>query len=237
MNNIASMRVAQAMQGIQTRLAEIEERMGISFSAQMLRAQSSQGAGGSAAVGESEGEHLWPSEIADDVSQEYSYTDETVQVQQTGGFGRLPESSYDSLFVEAAERYGISAALIKAVGFAESTFRPGAVSQSGAMGLMQLMPYTAEALGVNDPFDPAQNIDGGARLLAQHLDRFGGDALLAVAAYNCGPYGVTSRGITDLSDPEQRALLPAETRGYLARIEQYLGEAQALYVLSSPYAV
>jgi soluble lytic murein transglycosylase-like protein len=146
----------------------------------------------------------------------------------------MPESEYDDLFAEAGERYGLDAALIKAVAYAESTFRPGVVSRSGAMGLMQLMPATAEALGVSDPFDPWQNIDGGARYLSQLLNRFDGDALLAIAAYNCGWGRINSRGITDLTDPAQRELLPAETRAYLANIERYLRDSDALHVLERP---
>jgi soluble lytic murein transglycosylase-like protein len=96
---------------------------------------------------------------------------------------------------------------------------------------MQLMPSTAEALGVADPYDPRQNIDGGARYIAQHLNRFNGGTLLALAAYNAGYPRISNSGITDLRDRAQRDLLPNETRGYLERIEEYLSAAQALYVL------
>ncbi|MGA6925472.1 MAG: lytic transglycosylase domain-containing protein, partial [Desulfosarcina sp.] len=87
----------------------------------------------------------------------------------------------------AAKKYGLSEKLIESVIRAESGFRPDAVSPAGAQGLMQLMPATAKALGVNDPFDVQQNIDGGARYIRQMLDRFGGDVKLALAAYNAGP--------------------------------------------------
>jgi hypothetical protein len=153
-----------------------------------------------------------------------------------GAFARLPASAYDSLFTETADRLGLNAALLKAICFAESNFRPDVVSRSGALGLMQLMPFTAEALGVTDPLDPWQNVDGGARYLAQLLDRFNGNALLALAAYNCGYPAVESRGVTDLSNPYQRGLLPSETQGYIARIEEYLGAAQALHVLEEPFS-
>jgi soluble lytic murein transglycosylase-like protein len=221
------------MQGVQTRLAEIENQTGISFSSHMMRSQLLRSVKGRAADGVAENEYERDTMTPEFVS---GPDHEAALPVGTGGFARLPASSYDGLFAESADRYGLNAALIKAVCFAESGFRPGAVSGAGAMGLMQLMPYTAEALGVDDPFDPAQNVDGGARLLAQLLDRFNGDSLLAAAAYNCGAGGVSSRGITDLSDAEQRGWLPAETRGYLTRIEEYLGAAQALYVLNSPYA-
>ncbi len=76
--------------------------------------------------------------------------------------------------------------MLKSVIHAESGFRTGAVSSAGAMGLMQLMPGTANALGVSDPFDTEQNIAGGAHYLRQQLDRFDGQVPLALAAYNAG---------------------------------------------------
>ena len=69
----------------------------------------------------------------------------------------------------------------------ESGFRPCAVSEKGAIGLMQLMPATAEQLGVKDSFDPMENVDAGARFLRQLLTRYDGDVLKAVSAYNAGP--------------------------------------------------
>jgi len=87
----------------------------------------------------------------------------------------------------AATRYAISEKLIQSVIQAESNYRSDAVSPAGAQGLMQLMPATARELGVSDPFDVDQNIDGGARYLRKMLDRFGGDIKLALAAYNAGP--------------------------------------------------
>lgn len=95
---------------------------------------------------------------------------------------------YRPLFQQAQARYGVSAILLEAVARAESGFRPDAVSGSGALGLMQLMPTTALALGV-DPLDPVQAVDGSARLLAQHLRTYG-SVELALAAYNAGPGAV-----------------------------------------------
>lgn len=87
----------------------------------------------------------------------------------------------------AARRYNLPEKLIASVIQAESNFQVDAVSPAGAQGLMQLMPATAKELGVDDPFDVRQNIDGGAGYLRQMLDRFGGNVKLALAAYNAGP--------------------------------------------------
>lgn len=87
----------------------------------------------------------------------------------------------------AANQYGIRPELLQAMIQQESGFKADAVSPKGAMGLMQLMPSTAAGLGVNDPFDPEQNILGGARYLRQNLDRFNGNEEMALAAYNAGP--------------------------------------------------
>lgn len=100
---------------------------------------------------------------------------------------------YAGLIDAAAARTGVPAALLAAVAKQESGFDPRAVSPAGAQGLMQLMPGTARGLGVTDPFDPAQAVDGGARLLRSLLDRFGRTDL-ALAAYNAGPGAVSRYG-------------------------------------------
>ena len=99
---------------------------------------------------------------------------------------------FEPIIATAAQKHGLQPAILKAVINAESGFRPQAVSRSGAQGLMQLMPGTARALGV-DPLDPAQNIEGGARYLRQQIDRFG-SLDLALAAYNAGPGAVMRSG-------------------------------------------
>jgi hypothetical protein len=88
---------------------------------------------------------------------------------------------------KAAAKYDLSPALIKGLIRAESNFKVRAVSSAGAQGLMQLMPATAEELGVKNPFDIEQNIDGGTKYLRKMLDRFGGNVRKALAAYNAGP--------------------------------------------------
>ncbi|MBI5896680.1 MAG: lytic transglycosylase domain-containing protein [Desulfobacterales bacterium] len=93
----------------------------------------------------------------------------------------------DQSIEKAAADYDLPAELIRGVIQAESNFQVRAVSPAGAQGLMQLMPATARELGVEDPFDIQENIDGGARYLRQMLDMFGGDLKQALSAYNAGP--------------------------------------------------
>ena len=99
-------------------------------------------------------------------------------------------SRFDNIINEAARKFGLKPGLIRALIRQESAGDPGAVSHKGAKGLMQLMDSTAAMLGVTDPFNPAQNIMGGARYLSQLLKRFGGDLVKAVASYNAGPGAV-----------------------------------------------
>lgn len=94
----------------------------------------------------------------------------------------------------AAARHGVDPALLTGLIRAESNFDPDATSPAGAQGLTQLMPATAAGLGVTNPLDPAQAIEGGARYLRQQLDRFGGDPSKALAAYNAGPGAVERFG-------------------------------------------
>jgi soluble lytic murein transglycosylase len=97
---------------------------------------------------------------------------------------------YDDLISDASERFGVAFPLLKAIIKAESDFDPHAVSKKGATGLMQIMPENFEPLGLQDPFDPWQNINAGARYFKQMYDRFKGKLALSLAAYNAGPTAV-----------------------------------------------
>lgn len=99
-----------------------------------------------------------------------------------------------TLATQIAEKYGIDPALFQSLVEQESSFNPRAVSSAGAMGLTQLMPKTAQAMGVADPYDPVQSLNGGAKYLSQMLKEFGGDRSLALAAYNAGPGAVKRFG-------------------------------------------
>ena len=112
----------------------------------------------------------------------------------------------------AAQKHGVDPALLKALIRQESNFNPNAVSPAGATGLTQLMPATAQGLGVTDPTNPQQAIDGGAKYLRQQLDRFGGDPKMALAAYNAGPGAVARFG----------GVPPyAETQSYVQKVLGY----------------
>lgn len=135
--------------------------------------------------------------------------------EQSGG----QQESMDAIFEEAASTYGVPVSLLKAVAKAESNFNPSAVSRAGAIGVMQLMPGTASALGVADPFNARQNIMGGAKYLKTNLDRYGGDVSLALAAYNAGPGSVAKYG----------GIPPyAETQNYVRKVCSYM-EGDPLY--------
>jgi soluble lytic murein transglycosylase-like protein len=125
-----------------------------------------------------------------------------------GDCAPLAASTLDSLIDDAARNEGLEPELLRSLIRQESGFRPCAVSPKGAIGLTQLMPATAAELGVKDPFDPKQSVDGGAKFLKQMLNMFK-DLPMALGAYNAGPGRVSeSGGVPDVP----------ETRDYVQRI-------------------
>jgi len=106
----------------------------------------------------------------------------------------LPATEIDALIGKAAKREGLEEGLLRNVMKQESGFRPCAVSPKGALGLMQLMPSTAQEFGVKDPFDVTSNVDTGAKFLKQLLTKYDGDLTKALGAYNAGPAKVDAAG-------------------------------------------
>jgi soluble lytic murein transglycosylase-like protein len=132
-------------------------------------------------------------------------------------FAISPKEAYESIIREAAALYRVSPDLIRSVVQAESAFDPMAISRTGAMGLMQLMPEVARVFEIQNPFDPRENIMGGTRLLRELLDSHHNNIPLVLAAYNAGPAAVARyRGI-----PPFR-----ETRGYVKKITSLLADAR-----------
>lgn len=113
-------------------------------------------------------------------------------------------SGYDPHIRTASEKYRIPVELLRAVMAVESNYNPRALSEKGAIGLMQLMPRTAEDMYVGDVWDPAQNIDGGARYLRQLANQYQGDVVKTLAAYNAGPEAVRRAGGAVPNIPETR---------------------------------
>lgn len=128
-------------------------------------------------------------------------------------------SDYDGYIQEASARHGVKPNLVKAVIHAESSFNPYAVSKAGAKGLMQLMDSTGQGLGVSNPFDPKQNIQGGTWFLSNLINKYNGNVKTALAAYNAGPGRVSSLGITNDAQLEAKfSQLPRETQAYVKKV-------------------
>jgi hypothetical protein len=131
---------------------------------------------------------------------------ETATVDSAGGVIKADTTrrEFHGIVKEKSAKYAIDPSLVHAVIKAESNGNPYAISRKGAKGLMQLMPTTARDLQVQNPFDPAENIDGGTRYLKYLIERFNGDLTLALAAYNAGPKTVEKTGsVPPISETRQ----------------------------------
>lgn len=117
------------------------------------------------------------------------------------------KDEYNAYFLAASKEYGVDAKLLKAICYTESSFNPNSTSSVGAMGLMQLMPSTAKYLGVEDAYDPQQNIMGGAKYIAHLIKKYDGDIETALSAYNTGPGNVAKYGG-----------IPSYTRKYVNKV-------------------
>jgi hypothetical protein len=156
-----------------------------------------------------------PAQVSVDVSEDFRLAQE----EQGKDYDR---AMLEALASEAAEVYGVSPELVKAVIQTESGFKTEAVSPVGAQGPMQIMPRTAKFLGIDDPHDARQNIFGGTKYLSSLLDRFDGNVALALAGYNAGPTVVARhKGIPPYG----------ETRGYVRKIHKLLADTDSAFSL------
>ncbi len=127
-------------------------------------------------------------------------------------------TKYDLIIKAASKKFSMEPSLVKAVIKAESGFDHTAVSSKGAQGLMQLMPGTAEAMEVDDPYNPEKNIFGGTKYLSKMMERYNNDVRLALAAYNAGPENV---------DKYKNVPPFNETKTFIERVMKYYGKYQA----------
>jgi len=124
---------------------------------------------------------------AKESKRQYQYASYTTQKKYS-------RTQYDNLITSVARNQGMNPSVIKSIIEVESGYNPYARSSKGAMGLMQLMPQTAQDLGVTDPWDPMENITGGTKYISWLIRKYNGNLMLALAAYNAGPSAVDSYG-------------------------------------------
>ena len=136
-------------------------------------------------------------DVMNDVTRANSHNN--IPGRGAGVTGKTNYTELKDIIDSCAEKYNIDSELIRAMIQVESGWDTQAVSNKGAQGLMQLMPRTAAMLGVNNPFDPAQNIEGGVRYISDLTDKYRGDIEKALAAYNAGPTRVDSGNIPEVS--------------------------------------
>lgn len=184
------------IQSVMQRMQEIEQRFGIKST-------------GTTAVSGNQG---FPAQLQSQMkAQNEAENITTATGKRKVNAQVLPAGSKDieSMILQSAKKYGVDPRLVSAVAETESNYRPDAVSSAGAVGVMQLMPETASSLGVQNIYDPSQNIDGGVKYLKEMLSDFNGDVRKAVAAYNAGPQAVK----------EYNGVPPyAETQNYVNKV-------------------
>jgi len=134
--------------------------------------------------------------------EKLKYEEDKVNEISKPGVANQKESRVENVIKAASEEYHLPVSLIKAVIKQESGFNDQAVSKKGAMGLMQLMPETAAVLGVKNPFDIEENISGGSRYLRELINKYDGDLIKALAAYNAGPDRVKDK-IPNIDETKQ----------------------------------
>ena len=180
-----------AVEAIQTRISEIQRRFGIEGPVPGAAANFQQTLNAELKKKESAAPAKTAAAGAATKAEAVQAQEKPTQTATTGTTVELSGASNETtrFIQEAAAKYGLDSRLVAAVAQAESSGNQNEVSEAGAVGVMQLMPDTAAALGVN-PYDEKQNIEGGAHSLKQMLDTFGGDVKKAVAAYNAGPQAV-----------------------------------------------
>lgn len=159
---------------------------------------------------------------SDNVSSVLTQLNSATQITASKNANTDGAAKYNDIIEAAAAKYGLKPSLIKGIIQAESNFNPDSVSSAGAVGLMQLMPETANEVGVTDRNDPEQNIMGACQYIKKLIDRFNGDIKLALAGYNCGPNKVAGLGITSSADLAKYNQLSTGVRSYVERVLSYM---------------
>ena len=208
-----------SISAVVARMAELERlaagppsaAMGV-FAAQLASAAGTYGAGATAVAGA-------PAAAGTAAAPGTAATTAPAAAPGATGSGALKAGTpYAAEITAAAQRHGVDPALLAGLIRQESNFNPNARSPAGASGLCQLMPGTAAGLGVSDPTDPAQALEGGAKYLSQQLKAFDGDVTRALAAYNAGPGAVQRYG----------GVPPyAETQNYVRKVQAFAAEYRA----------
>lgn len=144
-------------------------------------------------------------------------TQNSIKIESTNKDKTINER-IDSAISISSKKYGVDENLIRAIIKVESNFNPNTVSKAGAKGLMQLMPENCKDLGISDPFNIEQNIDGGTRHIKEYLDKYNGDVEMALMAYNGGPTRMARRGVRSINDIYK---MPKETQNYVPKVMKY----------------